>query len=435
MKIGLLWPIASAEAAWKPLPINLRPAPSNFQFPETTGATGSSIEMAFLRWMLAVPLASITGISLRLCSEELVERAGLLSRLTSEYAAPFVYQSGRELVSLQCRRNSSQLPDKWHMVRYDLPPSLAKKLRPAFPPKLCPMCKGGGGSGPTLFLTERTDGLGSRAQQLLHTLALASFLHIDFGGVVPSKDETPHGVNTARALSNLLGFDVSKLKVGADDEFDICFYSFPDFLTETLQHHCLQWPLHSSMMVAAYDVLHALPVSNWEPGFLAELRQQTALRNWPLRHFQKGGRPKVVMHVRRGDVVGRGKNLRNFPDEVHFRLAEQIRQDLPQAEVHVFSTTKEAQGPVDFAGYEARGMIVHLDGEEVDDWAHMVQADILVMAPSAFSWVAALINEKCVLAFRGTEALPDWIVHTGTLHDEQHAQLGRCIDDRILTQT
>ena len=25
------------------------------------------------------------------------------------------------------------------------------------------------------------------------------------------------------------------------------------------------------------------------------------------------------------------KNLRNFPDEVHFRLAEQIRQDLPQA--------------------------------------------------------------------------------------------------------
>ena len=104
-----------------------------------------------------------------------------------------------------------------------------------------------------------------------------------------SKDETPHGVNTARALSNLLGFDVSKLlacrftvlwvwwafrlrfaflgvmhcafmfqssssdsgqhrllcsmvalkdeelkesqcprlKVGADDEFDICFYSCP----------------------------------------------------------------------------------------------------------------------------------------------------------------------------------------------------------------
>ncbi|CAE7767727.1 unnamed protein product [Symbiodinium sp. CCMP2592] len=391
--------------------------------------------MPSLRWMLTVPLASLTGISLRLCSEELVERADLLSSLTSEYADPFVYQSGRELVSLQCRRNSSQLPDEWHMVRYDLPPNLAQKLRPAFPPKLCPMCKGAGGSGPTLFLTERTDGLGSRAQQLLHTLALASFLHMDFGGVVPSKDETPHGVNAAGALSKLLGFEVSKLKVGADAEFDVCFYSFPDFLTETLQRRCLQWPSHSSMMVASYDVLHALPVSNWESGFLAQLRQQTPLRDWRLRHFQKGGRPKVVMHVRRGDVVGRGNNLRNFPDVVHFRLVEQIRRDLPQAEVHVFSTTKEAQGPVDFAGYEARGMIVHLDGEEVDDWAHMAQADILVMAPSAFSWVAALLNEKCVLAFRGTEALPDWIVHTGTLHDEQHAQLRRCIDDRILMQT
>ena len=32
---------------------------------------------------------------------------------------------------------------------------------------------------------------------------------------------------------------------------------------------------------------------NWESGFLAQLRQQTPLRDWPLRHFQKGGRPKA----------------------------------------------------------------------------------------------------------------------------------------------
>ncbi|CAE7227266.1 unnamed protein product, partial [Symbiodinium natans] len=378
------------------------------------------------RWALALAAAQCT--SLRLCSQELEERANLISDLLSKYSGPYVYQAGRELVNLACRRNSSQIPDAWHMTRYDLPHQVSRKLWPGprSPPKHCALCSRRGGDGPVLYMTERTDGLGSRAAQLLHALALTSFLEIDFGGIVPSWNEEPHGVNAAKALSKLLGHDFSELRIGTDSEFDVCFYSFPDFLSETLQHRCMRWPEHASMMVASYDFLRALPVENWEPAFLKRLRHQTPLRRQALQHFA-GPSLKVVLHIRRGDVVGHG-NPRNFPDEVYFHLAEQIREDVPEAEIHVFSTTKEAAAHVDFSGYHARGMIVHLDGDEADDWAHMAQAEILVLAPSSFSWVAGVLNDKCVLAFRGTEALPEWIVHTGTLHREDHLRLRRCLD-------
>ena len=153
--------------------------------------------------MRAIRLKSRAPCAKRLCSQELEERANLISDLLSKYSGPYVYQAGlfpayfqttvftfkqqsfvqfsdtllllagRELVNLACRRNSSgaaqtlsievlmaqpglpiakvqismifkairgQIPDAWHMTRYDLPHQVSRKLWPGprSPPKHCP---------------------------------------------------------------------------------------------------------------------------------------------------------------------------------------------------------------------------------------------------------------------------------------------------------
>merc|ERR1711920_125526 len=110
------------------------------------------------------------------------------------------------------------------------------------------------------------------------------------------------------------------------------------------------------------------------------------------------GVPRVALHIRRGDVVNNEKHKGRFsPDSWYYAHVDRIRRLMPEADVHVFSSTEGKWTLPDFQGYLDRNMTVHLDGDPLEAWAHFASVQVLVMAKSSFSQVPALLNPNCVI--------------------------------------
>jgi hypothetical protein len=85
--------------------------------------------------------------------------------------------------------------------------------------------------------------------------------------------------------------------------------------------------------------------------------------------------------------------------------------------MHVHALTSSLllfQGePSSFAWFTAHGCVLHLDDPTDIVWAHMVQAQILVIAPSAFSLVPAYYNKGIVVyakqKFQSARRLGHWV--------------------------
>jgi len=135
-------------------------------------------------------------------------------------------------------------------------------------------------------------------------------------------------------------------------------------------------------------------------------------RTW----YFRPGRPSVAIHVRRGDVTPARHPQRFTDDAFYYNLARVIQDHLPNADIHVFSSTRDQfrRGEKNhslanannrdvlhpsrsFDGYRERGMSVHLDGDPLEATAHMMTAQVLVTAKSAFSWLPALFNPHCII--------------------------------------
>ena len=153
--------------------------------------------------------------------------------------------------------------------------------------------------------------------------------------------------------------------------------------------------------------------------FLQLMRRSSGALAMPTQHYK--AKMNVALHVRRGDVgqsATHGQNEdvieRHFAeDQIYLKVARQVLFFHPTAAVHVFSTTGQQWNSSDFDAFRKEGFAVHLDGEEINDWAHMAQADVLIAAPSAFSATAGLFNSNCVLAFEGfVHPLRPWLLGT-----------------------
>jgi len=108
----------------------------------------------------------------------------------------------------------------------------------------------------------------------------------------------------------------------------------------------------------------------------------------------------VALHVRRDDVSRWNRRIqwRYVPDQWYFKLVQKMKDTLAvPMDVHVFSSTGHVNMKFRFRAYSSKGMSVHLNRDVLDDWSDMARADILVMAPSKFSLVPGLFNQKCVL--------------------------------------
>ncbi|CAE7763354.1 unnamed protein product [Symbiodinium sp. CCMP2592] len=293
-----------------------------------------------------------------------------------------------------------------------------------------------------MYAVARLDGVGERVMQAVLYMASASFYNLRFGGFVYKESyDTGHhthgmaAADTLHLMTEYMGSNFSALRLRVPNpRFDHCWrggleegdkFNFVAGETALINDDCTG--LHERKDLFLLN----------QP-FLQRLRQSTTLLDRPTKYFTAGkGQLRIAIHLRRGDILHTTRDWwpgpdRLVPDAIYVGLLSLLRGMFGPAEIHVFSTSSSNFPNASFNRFRQPGVHVHLDGDILDDWAHMAQADILAVAPSGFSWVAGLLNSRCVVTFKAFPwgYLPRWI----QLNDDfrQAGQLRSCIRDKGL---
>ena len=303
----------------------------------------------------------------------------------------------------------------------------------------CSLCPEGSDSSAIMYAVARLDGVGERVMQAVMYMASASFYNLKFGGFLYKEsydiEHHTHGMTAADTLhlmTEYMGSNFSALRLHvANPRFDHCRrggleqgHNFKLVAGETalINDDCTGLPLRKDLFLLNQP-------------FLQRLRQSTTLLDRPTKYFS--GQLRIAIHLRRGDILQTTRKWwpgpdRFVPDAMYAGLLSLLGGLFGAAEIHIFSTSSSNFPNASFNRYRLRGVHVHLDGDILDDWAHMAQADVLVVAPSGFSWVAGLLNSRCVVTFKSFPwgYLPHWI----QLNDDfrQAGQLRACLRDKGL---
>jgi hypothetical protein len=120
----------------------------------------------------------------------------------------------------------------------------------------------------------------------------------------------------------------------------------------------------------------------------------------------------IALHVRRGDVTPANKKVaRNFtPNAAFIRTLETIKEAV-SAKVSGMRIRLFSQGdPAIFADLARAGCELRLDDSAIATHRQLVEADVLVMSKSAFSYTAGVLNDGITLYDRHKyRPLSDWI--------------------------
>ena len=100
----------------------------------------------------------------------------------------------------------------------------------------------------------------------------------------------------------------------------------------------------------------------------------------------------VAIHVRRGDVDQSQNSSRFTPNASIIRTIELIRSILGEFNIKATYQVHSQGKAEDFADFAKLGCELYLDTDAIETMQQIVEADVLVMAKSAFSYVAALIS-------------------------------------------
>jgi hypothetical protein len=120
---------------------------------------------------------------------------------------------------------------------------------------------------------------------------------------------------------------------------------------------------------------------------------------------------KIAVHVRRGDVSADVNNERFTDNSKVLAAVRQVVGALNVADLP-FQITLHSQGdPEGFAQFVELGCALSLDADALWTLRQLMEADILVMSKSSFSFTAALVNAGVKLYEPWLHPpLPDWIV-------------------------
>jgi hypothetical protein len=103
----------------------------------------------------------------------------------------------------------------------------------------------------------------------------------------------------------------------------------------------------------------------------------------------------VALHLRRGDVQPTGRwASRYLPSSYFLDILQKLRARDGGLRATVYS---EADSAEPFDAFVDLGCELRLDTDAGEAWVAMMQADVLVMSQSAFSWVPALYNRNVVI--------------------------------------
>ena len=120
----------------------------------------------------------------------------------------------------------------------------------------------------------------------------------------------------------------------------------------------------------------------------------------------------MAVHIRRGDVSATRSAKTHFTPNppiattLH-RVVALLRARGETPSIRIFSRG----APEDFKEFAAFGPEFHLDKPAIWTFHQLVEADVLIMARSAFSFVAGILSEGIKLYEPFQERpLPNWIV-------------------------
>ena len=329
---------------------------------------------------------------------------------------------------------------------------------------VCFACSMNSKGAPTLYHGERTDGTGSSLMSMMNTAAYAAKRGWNYGGIIRNSGAR----SSARELLGpaLAGKQVAGgvRMTGHGQAFDPVVEFFLG--TRQLIHETIEAPKNRTLVIKLkrkYSPAHGGSAPLIEemttrlkdikepmqgistivvPGYFMDLKQfgtgdgrngayddyytaqfRSALRASAACSLSKqqtwyfrAGQPWVAMHVRRGDVTSSRHPDRFTSDQYYYNVARVVRQHLPDADIHVFSSTRDQfrrgeknhtlenavnrdvlHSARSFQGYRERNMTVHLDGDPLVASAHLMTAHVAVLAKSAFSWAPAAFNPHCII--------------------------------------
>ena len=103
----------------------------------------------------------------------------------------------------------------------------------------------------------------------------------------------------------------------------------------------------------------------------------------------------VAIHIRRGDVKKDNKwSFRYTPNSYYLKIINDIKKENSNAKIYIFS---ESNSQESFDEFIKLGCVMKLDTELTEAYNYFIQADVLVLASSAFSIVPAIYNQNKVI--------------------------------------
>lgn len=267
---------------------------------------------------------------------------------------------------------------------------------------------------PRLFVIEHIDGAGHRMKTIIEGIAVAVKNRMNFGGVMPVPNTvTEHGHDFRKVVDAFFGGRASEALFPAKRpefafEFKGGVRELEDKREDIKEMTSVYCPNTNE-----WEMMQVPTSRYFSPALRAALRnplEQRSLNFAP-------GKAAVAVHLRRGDL--RPGEHRATEDKYYFELLKHLRAELPEADVHVWSSTKnilaDPKHPrwkeTDFDGYRQWGATVHLDDADLlDPWAHMARAHVLIMSMSSFSIVPGMLNQNCVIyAGSVSKPLDGWV--------------------------
>jgi len=295
----------------------------------------------------------------------------------------------------------------------------------------CNVCTLGGDKAARLFIRGRKDGLGATVHSLICGMAVAAHCGFRFGGMLQGLQEREsHDVQIAKTMQDFLG-------LSSDESLFVLWSNLHgpvSIVPKAEVEECRNYPASANLFFNTSTPQFWIGVSDYgyflNDRFLGALKAQVMPGLIPRVALFKPGVPSVAMHVRRGDVTSEDK-MRYTPDEWYIQTASLIRAALPDADIHVWSSTEGSDQTIaDFKNFTSKGMTVHLDGDPLDAWAHFAAAQVLVLAKGTFSRVPALLSPGCVVYQRMSPpdyVLPRWMDGTKVHRGDYAADLASCL--------
>lgn len=246
--------------------------------------------------------------------------------------------------------------------------------------------------GPTVGITCRgkTDGAGAQAAAAIAAMAIARFAGCRYRHTPFARMSHAEGApeDWAGQWETFLNLGDGEIPVSPDAEL-------------VALHAAIEHPeAYAGRPIVVFEHWFGLPR---KIGPIREaLREDLRAKYWRspkaaiASHLAPPGFTAAI-HLRRGDVSATRHAGRYVKDEVALRQIARLKKAIASfgrtLTINLYSEGTAA----DFRDFAAAGCNLHISGDAFETFHNMVTADILMIAPSSFSHLAALLSDGLVL--------------------------------------